>query len=90
MIDDNHGRIKCMVCGYIAPNGRSRDVRRHIESKHIRMMIVCKYCGSNTRSRRNFEIHLRHYHPNQLIEAKSMPRIVQWHVKDVKFDVVFE
>ena len=89
-MSDFEGLKKCLVCGYIAPKNQSRDVRRHIESRHIRMVIECNFCGKNLHSRRNFEIHLRNYHSNHLKDGKSLNQIVQWHVKDVKFDVVFD
>ena len=84
------GHVKCMVCGYLAQKHQRRDVRRHIEAKHIRMQLICKYCGKNNSTRRAFEIRLRNYHPDLITETRSMMSIVNWHVKDVEFDVVYQ
>ena len=84
------GHVKCVVCGYLAQKHQRRDVRRHIEAKHIRMQLICKYCGKNNSTRRAFEIHLRNYHPDLITETRSMMSIVNWHVKDVEFDVVYQ
>ena len=88
--DAETGHVKCMVCGYLAQKHQRRDVRRHIEAKHIRMQLICKYCGKNNSTRRAFEIHLRNHHPDLITETRSMMSIVNWHVKDVEFDVVYQ
>lgn len=88
--DVETGHVKCMVCGYLAQKHQGRDVRRHIVAKHIRMQLICKYCGKNNNTRRAFEIHLRNHHPDLITETRSMMSIVNWHVKDVEFDVVYQ
>ena len=82
-----NGRTKCNVCPYVGD--RPGDVSRHIESKHIRIKITCKYCGAIYSARRNLEIHLRKFHRDTYKDKEDMKLIVQEHVTHVLFDVCY-
>ena len=71
----------CKICGYAAAD--SRDVGRHIESKHINLEILCRYCGSLFRNRRTLGGHLKARHPETKDDLKT---IIYLHVKDLCFD----
>ena len=70
----------CKICGYSA--GDSRDVGRHIESKHINLEIMCKYCGTILKNRRSFGGHLKTRHPES---QNCVNDIINLHVRDMMF-----
>ena len=82
-----HGHItntrpkECNICGYSAAD--SRDVGRHIESKHIKLEIMCRYCGTILKNRRIFERHLKAQHPET---RNDVNKIIDSHVKEMVFN----
>ena len=84
--DDGPSRIKsCTICGYTT--GHMKDLKRHIESKHMRLTICCKFCESVNKTRRTLEYHLKKYHADMIIQ-KDILTIVDWHVEDIKSEEI--
>ena len=53
----------CKLCEYVAK--LRYDVIRHVESKHLDLKYTCYYCNAILKTKRSYQNHLRHYHPNQ-------------------------
>ena len=50
----------CKVCG---KEGRSKDIRDHIESNHLEgISIACDYCGNTLSSRNSLRLHKTRFH----------------------------
>ena len=73
----------CTICGYSAAD--SRDVGRHIESKHINLEIMCRYCGTILKNRRSFGGHLKSRHLSG-ISQNDVNNIINLHVRDMMFN----
>ena len=56
---------------------------RHIESKHIKLEIMCRYCGTILKNRRIFERHLKAQHPET---RNDVNKIIDSHVKEMVFN----
>ena len=53
---------RCKVCG---KEGRSRDIKDHIEANHLEGIIIpCNLCDKTFRSRNGFRLHKSRHHTN--------------------------
>ena len=85
--ESHPGGLKmCSLCGYSTQNGN--DVKRHVESKHMRLRIFCKFCQTVCSTRRTLEYHLKKYHMEEVQNKQQTEKIVDWHVQDIDMESI--
>ena len=84
---ESHPGLKmCSICGYSTQIGK--DVKRHVESKHMRLRIFCKFCQTVCSTRRTLEYHLKKYHLQEVPNKHQTEKIVDWHVQDIDMESI--
>ena len=84
---DENGKAKCKICNYICPPGKThygnRNVQRHIETKHLKIVIRCKFCKSIATSYSGMQTHLIRKHKDKY---KVLKTILDEHMKCADVD----
>ena len=85
--ESHPGGLKmCSICGYSTQNGN--DVKRHVESKHMRLRIFCKFCQTVCSTRRTLEYHLKKYHMEEVQNKPQTEKIAEQRLKLQRRDPV--